>query len=331
MASVYLRFVSPDRPLGERNAIERLARLMSNLAERCIEHRLVPDPAEAELILLDASFTLSFSHADRSRTCLRRHPLRLQYPDKVFVFDPDDDPSPFLPGIFASLDCRYWNPAIQQAGPYLHDLENELLEWRNPLGEAKYLFSFVGAPSTHRVRHAVVRVESPRGYIIQTNARWPRGDRDRATFKQQYADAIHNSKFILCPRGRGTSSARLFDSMRAGRVPVVISDHWVAPRGPAWETCSVRIAEKDIHQIPSLLTQLEPAADAMGGAAREAFETWFSRGRVFGRIVDWCLQLKEKKNPKQRSHGVRIARFLCRPVAVKRFVVSPIVDYFRRE
>src|SRR2546423_4170060 len=36
------------------------------------------------------------------------------------------------------------------------------------------------------------------------------------------------SKFILCSRGVGTSSVRLFDTMRMGRVPVILSDQWLS-------------------------------------------------------------------------------------------------------
>ena len=68
---------------------------------------------------------------------------------------------------------------------------------------------------------------------------------------------------ILCPRGEGTSSIRLFESLRMGRPPVIISDQWVPPEGPAWDTFSVRIPERRIHTIPDRLTELEHQAEMM--------------------------------------------------------------------
>ena len=55
------------------------------------------------------------------------------------------------------------------------------------------------------------------------------------------------------PRGLGVSSVRLFDTMRMARVPVILSDEWVEPIGPAWREFSLRIPERDFHCIPDLL------------------------------------------------------------------------------
>ena len=34
---------------------------------------------------------------------------------------------------------------------------------------------------------------------------------------------LRQSKFVICPRGVGTSSIRLFECLRAGRVPIIVA------------------------------------------------------------------------------------------------------------
>ena len=66
-----------------------------------------------------------------------------------------------------------------------------------------------------------------------------------------YLSTLLDSRFVLCPRGYGTSSYRLFETMRLGRVPVIISDEWVPPLGPSWLNCSIRISEKRVRELPT--------------------------------------------------------------------------------
>ena len=47
--------------------------------------------------------------------------------------------------------------------------------------------------------------------------------------KRTDADFIRRTRFVLCPRGQGVSSIRLFEVMKSGRVPVIISDAFVPP------------------------------------------------------------------------------------------------------
>lgn len=83
---------------------------------------------------------------------------------------------------------------------------------------------------------------------------------------------------MLCPRGPGTSSFRLYEVMQLGLVPVILSDRWVAPAGIPWDDCCVWIAESRVAEIPSILQDLEDRASAMGVRAREAWEQWCEPG-----------------------------------------------------
>jgi hypothetical protein len=112
---------------------------------------------------------------------------------------------------------------------------------------------------------------------------------------RRYGEISKASKFILCPRGMGTSSVRLFDTMRMGRVPVIISDQWVEPQGPCWEKFSLRVPEADFARLPALLEEHEAVAVEMGLLARAQWEEWFSERVCFHRVVEWCLDIKRRR------------------------------------
>ncbi len=97
---------------------------------------------------------------------------------------------------------------------------------------------------------------------------------------------------MLCPRGAGTSSIRLYETIAAGRVPVIIADQWVAPSGPHWEEFSIRWPEHRVRDLPAFLAAIEPDAASMGRLAREAFDRWFAPDVALSLLLD---QLDERR------------------------------------
>src|SRR5690606_25712951 len=152
---------------------------------------------------------------------------------------------------------RSYLPERHRAAPYMHHLGNSLLDPRGDCSQAPYLFSFIGAP-THPLRESILALDHPRVRMLRTDASWPKDSQARDAFKKQYADSIHSSRFVICPRGRGPASVRLFEVMQAGRIPVIVSDDWVPPEGPDWSRCSVTVLERDVARIPEILERLEP-------------------------------------------------------------------------
>ena len=110
--------------------------------------------------------------------------------------------------------------------------------------------------------------------------------RDYEVRRRRFAETMFRSKFVLCPRGHGTSSIRLFETLAAGRVPVVISDDWVAPKGPTWDACSVRWSQDaGTESLLAYLEELEPRAAEMGAAARARVHDLVRR---VGRVRSCC-------------------------------------------
>jgi hypothetical protein len=136
--------------------------------------------------------------------------------------------------------------------------------------------------------------------------------------QSDYTRIMIESRFVLCPKGLGSSTWRLFETLKAGRVPVIISDAWIPPLGPEWERFAVFVRESRIAEIPRLLEALEPRAVEMGLAARTAWEDWFSGSVVFHRSVEWCLQLLQSRPFPEKwcARYIQLRRF--RPVAIVR-------------
>ena len=88
--------------------------------------------------------------------------------------------------------------------------------------------------------------------------------------------------------------------MKAGRVPVILSDDWVPPEGPAWESFSLIVPEREVARVPEILESHEHAAAEMGRRAREQWEQWFSASASFHRIVEWCLSIQRSRRMPER-------------------------------
>jgi hypothetical protein len=98
---------------------------------------------------------------------------------------------------------------------------------------------------------------------------------------------------------------RLFEAMRVGCVPVILSDAWVPPSGPNWRDFSVLVPERDFATLPRLLESLEPSAEAKSVMARQIWTDWFSDEVTFHRLVEWCLELMQSRAGSEKRDRAR--------------------------
>jgi hypothetical protein len=158
------------------------------------------------------------------------------------------------------------------------------------------------------------------GFLFDTTPYWPYAELDdetRSALERQYVDVATRSRFVLCPRGLGASSIRLFEMMRMGRAPVIISDEWTPPDGPDWEAFSVRVAEADVDELPDILRARADAADQMGERARRCWEDWFSEEVTFHRVTNWCLDLNTERASRFAVPWSRVLPQLARPTYLR--------------
>jgi Exostosin family len=264
-------------------------------ADRFRIHSLASDPDQADLIVF-----LEFYGAGLYFERVRAHPLVRRYREKCFVFSATPFVIPFLPGVYAGVEER-WASARTRPGFYLGRTENQFTTYVPPTPDLPYLFSFMGSVRHAPIRRKLETIAHPRSFFRDTTNDFDRimqrkMDRaERLDYDRRYADVTKASKFVLCPRGLSVSSVRVFETMRMGRVPVILADGWVPPIGPCWDQFAIRVREKEFAQIPRLLEERESEAVEMGKLARVEWERWFSEEVLFHHLVELCLDIRNKR------------------------------------
>ncbi len=253
--------------------------------QRDQRHSTVDDPAAADVILFPDCHLLqrdSGLHSFLSTRVAREHP------GKLAVYNERDSPWCRLPGLYVSMPAGTFRPQWQIAAAYnLSGEISSLLEDPRTPPDADLLFSFVGG-LTHRCRKQIFSLASRRAHVECTDGFnfFDPGSERYHERRRQFAETVFRSKFVLCPRGAGTSSIRLYETLAAGRVPVVLSDRWVPPVGPDWEKFSIRWPQSSVPALPEMLERMEPRAEEMGRLARRAHDEWFAPDVVLTRQFD---------------------------------------------
>jgi hypothetical protein len=288
MARIHLLTVHPETKIRERGGYVSL--LENSRIDRYKVHQLVDSPGDADLIL--------FAEIDVGRLCedVMRHPYIKRYRNKCFMFSTDWRVIPFLPGVYTGVEKSYFLPRRVRAGFYPSCLINPKVRFE-PEAERDLLYSFMGDVQTHPVRRELARLPHPRGAWIDTSSEsqdvmWKGSLERREMYWERYAGLLRRSKFVLCPRGISPASIRLFEAMCVGRVPVVLSDEWVAPEGPKWDSFCLFVPEREAASVPRMLEEREGDAAKLGLVARREWETYFSPEVAFHRVVELCLELQ---------------------------------------
>jgi hypothetical protein len=231
---------------------------------------------------------------------------------------------PFLPGVYASIPRRWHDPARTRGGLYLNAFDHPFVQYAPEHTHRDYLYSFIGQVGTHPLREALMELPAKSdGFLFDTTPYWPYADLSAATreaLEQQYVDVAARSRFVLCPRGRGASSIRLFEMMRMGRAPVILSDAWTPPDGPDWDAFSVRVPESEVGTLPDVLRARADEAEAMGERARRCWEDWFSEEATFHRVTNWCLDLTAERSSRRAAPWSHVLPQLLRPLYLRTFL-----------
>jgi hypothetical protein len=240
------------------------------------KHNLTEEPAQADLIL----FAETYAGLDPYFLDVIRHPVFRRFPHKCVLYHISDMTHTFCRTISPSIDKNLPNLQCRRTFSYVvraHD--NPYLD-RMALADlpTRYLFSFVGDPNSHPIRPRILALQHPDGLlkaVTGTSATFM-NESERAPFQQGYLQTILESQFVLCPRGYGTTSMRLFEVMQLGRTPVIIGDAWLPVSGIPWQEFAVFVPEAEVEQIPQILSASSHRAFEMGLRARAVWEEHFS-------------------------------------------------------
>src|ERR1700751_5394007 len=122
------------------------------------EHQIVEDPGEADLILFTDPGENQYS-APTNHACFRI------YPQKCFLFSHVDNPFPILPGVYASIPKRVYDPGWTRSGYYLR---KGLFDFQ-PLPfdrGTNLLFSFIGSCENAPIRERLKLLPSSQSTIF---------------------------------------------------------------------------------------------------------------------------------------------------------------------
>jgi hypothetical protein len=256
---------------------------MHAATDRVRAHRLTDSPEAADVILFTQCHMLT---QDWRLKRLRQHPLQRSYPETVMVYNESDRPWCALPGVYVNMPKPHFVAEHQRAWGYFvppsapSDLPRDLL------------FSFVASDTTPSRRplftlsHPDAIVEEVHGFRF-----WDQSSERFDERRSRHRSVLARSRFVLCPRGNGTSSVRLYETLAAGAVPVIMANDWTPPSGPSWERFSIRWPEGRVQGLTEMLEAWDVRWPQMSREARRAYDEFFSPEVYFHHVAERCADL----------------------------------------
>lgn len=276
------------------------------------EHILVKEPVKADIIL----FVEHHPSEDPYFFEILKNSIYKQFKSKCYLYHDNPRVLPLLPGVYPSIEKKYYIPLLMRPGPYIARLcLNDQINFSGQKPDKKYLFSFIGAKRTYIKRKEILELAHKNSFLKDTSDKnlWELNPIQKKEFEGEFVKISVLSHFVLCPRGVGPNSYRLFECMEMGIAPVIISDEWVPMEGPDWDSFSIRIPEKNINQIPFILESKKKNSKIMGLNARKNWEEWFSQEVCFHHIAEACKDLNEKKEEVNVFKWIKIYLQFLRP------------------
>jgi hypothetical protein len=168
-----------------------------------------------------------------------------------------------------------------------------------PISKAGFDLFFKGCDSSMPLRKEMLNLAScyerdGLSTYIQTYGRyfWNRDITDEEKDKERihYFERLTDSKFVLCPRGTGTTSSRFFEALYFGRIPVLISDDARLPLENKinWSNISVRIPEDEMGSLARKVREFEALnnIEEVSSKIKEISHTYFVRESMLKLICD---------------------------------------------
>ncbi|SOC06871.1 exostosin domain-containing protein [Rhodobacter maris] len=172
------------------------------------------------------------------------------------------------------------------------------------IAQRPFLFSFIGARSnqyylTQARTHILEQLHNhPRGLIIGRDT-WHYNkvvyelqirpgatttaaeDLVNKSHSDQFRISLAQSVFSLCPSGSGPNSIRLWESLGAGAIPVILADTYAPPGDPAlWKAAAVFCAEtrEAIAALPARLEEIAADPERLRAMRHAGAQLWLLYG-----------------------------------------------------
>jgi hypothetical protein len=256
--------------------------------------RIADSPETADVII----FVENHPPGDPYFFKVLNHPVRRAFPSRSVLYHDADRSVALMPTLSPSIErwqagCGFLRPCHYFARLCENSGVNECTEGRRRNTPFQYAASFIGTSRTHPLRKRLLEHPARDVYYRDSNqARgWMMAGNDKQQYEQDYVDVILKSRFVLCPRGKGPSTYRLYEALQLGRAPIIISDQWMPPDGPDWSSFSIRVSEGEIDKLDHILRTYAEQAAVMGENARTAWENFFSPPATLDQLVTAAMDL----------------------------------------
>lgn len=110
---------------------------------------------------------------------------------------------------------------------------------------------------------------------------------ERTKMRREYVEHMMRNDYIFCPRGAGNYSTRLFETVAAGRIPILIDTHLVMPFADVipWQEIAVWVPISEIDRLDEKVLEFHARLGESGYRAlqtqlRNIFEQYLSRDGV---------------------------------------------------
>ena len=110
---------------------------------------------------------------------------------------------------------------------------------------------------------------------------------------KSYLNDLENTKVILCPRGTGPSTIRMWEALASGCIPLVISNDYKFPLNKKIKWADICIVLKEEHTPVIehyLKTFTENDLTTMQTKGKEIFDKWFSPERMHHIIYEYLKE-----------------------------------------
>lgn len=237
---------------------------------------------------------------------IRNSSLYHAYQSKAFCVTETDIPTFRMRGLYAANSRSFLTRSRTRTINYLvseRDRGNpDIKALVGQQLEKRYLYSFMGASYSWARKRLFKSISSSADTLIEstdTYNHW--ADESDATERKalqrrRYAQVLASSKFVLCPRGGGLSSYRLFEAMSLGIAPVIIADNWKPVELVDW-SFALSIRESQIPRIDQIVRSHEQEWQQRGRAARETYVCFFSRDTIAATLYQQLTDLQSVYNP----------------------------------
>lgn len=138
----------------------------------------------------------------------------------------------------------------------------------------KYLASFVGS-RTHPIRNELEKFKGKEDWYI--------------SFEQHdvesYCRIMHESYFVLCPRGYGSASFRVCESLQYDATPVYISDEFIIPFNIPFYLYGVQVDYKNISKLEEWLNPDNRHDDYLKENKKIFYQDIYTYDGCFNKII----------------------------------------------